>query len=49
MNKKFAVLLCIGTILVLPGCGKKEETIEKATSTENVVRSAVTKEIIEQA
>lgn len=49
MNKTFAALLCIGTLLVLPNCGQKETVEAKNEATEVVVRSAVTKEVIEQA
>lgn len=49
MNKTFAALLCIGTLLVLPNCGQKEVVENKKETSEVVVRSTITKEVIEQA
>ena len=47
MNKFFALLLCVNALLMLPGCDKKNEETNEVSSEKTSVRSAITKEVIE--
>ena len=49
MKKHIAFLaLCVGTLVALPGCGKKEEKKEKAKKVA-LEKTRVRKEVIETA